>query len=185
MEDRDAELRAAKSASFCASPGSENELWDVYDAAGRKTGALHRRGDPLRPGERHLCVHVWVQDPEGSFLITKRSARKSMAGLWECTGGCVVAGEESLDAALREVREETGLRLDPKRAELLLCWEGEFFLCDVYRFRQDFSPGEIKLQPGETDGAMLADAEAIRALAAAGKFVDLPYLERVLGRPEI
>ena len=37
------------------------------------------------------------------------------------------------------------------------------------------------MQPGETDGAMLADAEAIRALAAAGKFVDLPYLERVLG----
>ena len=32
---------------------------------------------------------------------------------------------------------------------------------------------------------MLADAAAIRALAAAGAFVDLPYLERVLGRPEI
>ena len=181
LADPDALRRAARSASFCASPGSEDELWDVYDAAGNKTGRVHRRAEPLRPGDRHLCVHVWVQDPEGSFLITKRSARKSMAGLWECTGGCVVAGEESLDAALREVREETGLRLDPKRAELLLCWEGEFFLCDVYRFRQDFSPGQITLQPGETDGAMLADAEAIRALAAAGKFVNLPYLERVLG----
>ena len=181
MEDLDALRRAAVSASLCASPGSENELWDVYDADGNKTGRVHRRAEPLRPGDRHLCVHVWVQNAAGEFLITRRSARKSMAGLWECAGGCVVAGEDSLTAALREVREETGLRLDPERAELLLCWEGEFFLCDVYRFRQDVSTGEISLQPGETDGAMLADAEAIRALAAAGAFVDLPYLERVLG----
>ena len=185
MEDADALRRAAASAALCASPGSEDELWDVYDADRNKTGRFHRRAEPLRPGDRHLCVHVWVQNAAGKFLITRRSARKSMAGLWECTGGCAVAGEESLDAALREVREETGLRLDPERAELLLCWEGEFFLCDVYRFRQDVSTGEISLQPGETDGAMLADAAAIRALAAAGAFVDLPYLERVLGRPEI
>ncbi len=180
MEDFDALRRASASASFCASPGSEDELWDVYDGAGNKTGRLHRRGEPLRPGERHLCVHIWVRRPSGEFLITRRSARKSMAGLWECTGGCVVAGEDSLSAALREVREETGLRLDPENGELLLCWEGEFFLCDVYRFRQDFSLAEIVLQPGETDGAMLADAAEIRTLAEAGRFVDLPYLERVL-----
>lgn len=180
MEDRDAELRAAKSASFCASPGSENELWDVYDAAGRKTGALHRRGDPLRPGERHLCVHVWVQNAAGEYLITKRNARKSMGGLWECTGGCVTAGEESFPAALREVYEETGLTLDPARGERLLRWEGEFFLCDVYRFRQDFDPAQLTLQPGETDEARAADARTILALSAAGQFVPWAYLEQML-----
>ena len=184
MENRDALHRAEVSASFCASPGSEDELWDVYDMAGNRTGRLHRRGEPLRPGDRHLCVHVWVQNSAGEYLITKRNARKSMGGLWECTGGCVVAGEESFAAALREVREETGLCLAPERGELLLCWEGEFFLCDVYRFRQDFTLGQVTLQPGETDGAMLADAEAIRTLAASGDFVSLPYLECVLGQQE-
>ena len=179
--DEQALRRAAASAALCRSPGSEDELWDVYDMAGCKTGRTHRRGDPLRPGERHLCVHVWVQNTAGEYLITRRSVRKSMPGLWECTGGCVVAGEESLPAALREVREETGLVLDPARAELLLCWEGEFFLCDVYRFRQEFSMEQLHLQSEETDGAQLCDAEAIRALAASGQFVDLPYLERVLG----
>ena len=179
--DEQALRRAAASAALCRSPGSEDELWDVYDTAGCKTGRTHRRGDPLRPGERHLCVHVWVQNASGDYLITRRSPCKSMPGLWECTGGCVVAGEESLTAALREVREETGLVLDPERAELLLCWEGEFFLCDVYRFRQEFSMEQLHLQPEETDGAQLCDAEAIRALAASGQFVDLPYLERVLG----
>ena len=183
MADTDALRRAARSASFCLSPGSEDELWDVYDAAGQKTGALHRRGEPLQPGERHLCVHVWVQNAAGEYLITKRNARKSMPGLWECTGGCVTAGEESLPAALREVEEETGLRLDPASAERLLCWEGEFFLCDVYRFRQDFDPAQLRLQPGETDEARAADADMIRALAAAGQFVPWDYLERVLTAP--
>ena len=180
MADPDALRRAARSASFCASPGSEDELWDVYDAAGRKTGALHRRSEPLRPGERHLCVHVWVQNSAGEYLITKRSARKSMPGLWECTGGCVTAGEDSFTAALREVEEETGLRLDPARGERLLCWEGEFFLCDVYRFRQDFELSSLTLQPGETDEARAADAQTVRTLAAAGRFVPWAYLEEIL-----
>ena len=179
--DQDALRRAAASAALCQSPGSEDELWDIYDMAGNKTGRTHRRAEALQPGDRHLCVHVWVQNAAGDYLITRRSARKSMAGLWECTGGCVVAGEESLNAALREVREETGLVLDPERAELLLCWEGEFFLCDVYRFRQEFSPEQLHLQPEETDGARLCSAEEIRALAASGQFVKLPYLETVLG----
>lgn len=183
MEDRDALARAARSASFCASPGSEDELWDVYDMEGRKTGRTHRRGEPLQPGDRHLCVHVWVQNAAGEYLITKRNARKSMGGLWECTGGCVTAGEESLPAALREVKEETGLKLDPARAELLLCWEGEFFLCDVYRFRQDFTLSALTLQEGETDEARAADEAAIRTMSAAGEFVPLPYLERVFTAP--
>ena len=183
MEDRDASLRAAKSACFCISPGSENELWDVYDVAGRRTGALHRRGDPLRPGERHLCVHVWVQNAAGEYLITRRNARKSMPGLWECTGGCVTAGEESFPAALREVYEETGLKLDPAHGELVLRWEGEFFLCDVYRFRQDFDAAKLTLQPGETDEARAADAQTILALSAAGQFVPWDYLEEMLTAP--
>ena len=85
------------------------ELWDVYDAAGRKTGRVQRRGDPLGPGDFHLCIHVWIVNARGEYLLTQRAPGKSMAGLWECTGGSALLGEDSLTAALREVREETGV----------------------------------------------------------------------------
>ena len=181
MDEQAARRRARESAALCHSPGSEDELWDVYDAAGKKTGRLHRRGDPLAPGEKHLCVHVWIQNAAGEYLITQRAPGKSMPGLWECTGGCALAGEDSLHAALREVYEETGLRLDGKEAELLLRWTGEFFLCDVYLVRRAFDPERLRLQPGETSAARAADVFEIRALAASGQFVPWDYLNQLPG----
>ena len=182
MKDCDALRRAKESAALCQSPGSEDELWDVYDAAGQKTGQTHRRGDPLAPGEKHLCVHVWIQNTAGEYLITQRAPGKSMPGLWECTGGCALAGEDSLTAALREVREETGLVLDPGEAELLFCWTGEFFLCDVYHVRREFAPATLTLQPGETGAARAASLAEIRSLFAAGQFVPWDYLDRLPDR---
>ena len=157
-----------------------DELWDVYDAQGSKTGAVHRRGEPMADGEWHLCVHVWVQNSRGEFLLTRRHPEKSMGGRWESVGGCVVAGEDSLSTALREVAEETGLALDPARGELLLRYGGPHFFCDVWRFRQDFDADALVLQEGETCGAMAADADTVRALAAQDRFVELEYLEQVL-----
>ena len=177
MEDLDALRRAAASASLCASPGSEDELWDVYDADGNKTGRVHRRAEPLRPGDRHLCVHVWIRDPAGDYLITRRAPGKSLPGLWECTGGCALAGEDGLTAALREVREETGLALDPADGELLLRWTGEFFLCDVFLFRRRIDPTALTLQPAETEAARLAPLREIRALQKAGQFVPWDYID--------
>ena len=110
---------------------SPDELWDLCDDEGRPTGRLHRRGDPLGEGEKHLCVHIWIRGDDGRYLITRRSPGKSMAGRWECTGGSVLAGEDSLAGALREVREETGLRLDPACGRRVLRFGGEHYICDA------------------------------------------------------
>ncbi len=156
------------------------ELWDVYDRDGRKTGRTQRRGDVLAPGDCHLCVHVWVRNSVGEYLLTRRAPEKSMAGFWECTGGSALAGEDSLTAALREVWEEAGLRLDPERGELLFRFSGDHFHCDVWLFRQDFDPDALVLRPGETCGKLLADPARIRALNNAGQFFAFEDLERVL-----
>ena len=161
-----------------------DELWDVYDAAGKKTGRVQRRGDPLAPGDCHLCVHVWIRDTAGRFLLTRRAPEKSGAGLWECTGGSALAGEDSLAAALREAKEETGIELDPRNGALLFRFSGAHYHCDVWLFRQALRLSDVVLQPGETCDAQLADAAAIRALHAKGQFLDFEDLDRVLALPE-
>ncbi len=45
------------------------------------------------------------------YLIVKRAAEPD-AGLWSIPGGLVEVGEETKDAAIREVKEETGLDVD-------------------------------------------------------------------------
>lgn len=156
------------------------ERWDVYDAEGNLTGKTHLRAVPLKPDEYHLCVHVWTQNSKGEFLLTKRSENKSMPGLWESTGGSVTAGEDSFTAALREVREETGIELEPSAGELLFRYSGVSFHCDVWLFRQDFDLDKVKLLEGETCAAMAADREKILELLDNDEFVRYEYVEEFI-----
>ena len=116
--------------------------------------------------------------------MTRRAPEKSCAGLWECTGGSALAGESSLDAALREAREETGLCLDPEGGEYVFRFSGTHYHCDVWRFVREFKESDIVLQPGETCDFQLAAPEDIRRLVAAGQFLDFEDVEHILGLSE-
>jgi 8-oxo-dGTP pyrophosphatase MutT (NUDIX family) len=82
------------------------ELWDVLDEKRNKTGRLHERGKPMKVGDCHLIVQIWIMNGKGEFIIQKRPG-----GKWETVGGCAVTGEDSLSAALRETKEELGIDL--------------------------------------------------------------------------
>lgn len=156
------------------------ELWDVYDGNRNLTGKLHRRGECLQPGEYHLVVHVWMLNSKGQFLLTKRAPNKGFPNMWESTGGSALAGDDSLSAALREVREETGLVLDPGKGELICSERREDYFRDVWLFRQDFDLNDVILLPGETTDKQYADADRIRQLLYRGEFVPYSYIEELL-----
>ena len=155
---------------------SAGELWDVYDEKRALTGKLHRRGDFLDEGEYHLVVHVWLQNSCGELLITKRAPNKGFPNMWECTGGSALAGDDSITAALREVREETGLTADPQCGQCVMSFRRDDNFVDVWLFRQDFDINDVVLQPGETCDKMYASIETVRAILAEGKFVPYAYL---------
>lgn len=133
------------------------EEWnDIYDENRVKTGRLHLRGTPWQPGEYGLVVCVWVYDGKGKLLLTRRAPEKSFPGTWENSGGAARAGEDSLTAICRELREETGI-VAPKEAFVLLDTQRDkntFY--DFYCLRHPASLREIVLQPGETDDCMWA-----------------------------
>ena len=158
---------------------SADELWDVYDENRNLTGRLHRRGDPMKNGDYHLVVHVWMMNSKGQFLLTKRSPYKGFPNMWESTGGSALAGDDSLTAALREVREETGLTLDPQRGECVLRYRIDNYFRDVWLFRQDFDLKDVVLQPGETVDKMYADKAAILDMVEKGAFVPYGYLQEL------
>ena len=88
------------------------EKWMLYDAERRPLGRLMVRGEPVPEGCYARSVQVWIRDGAGRFLLSRRHADKPAYPLcWETVGGAVIAGEDSLGAALREVREELGIAL--------------------------------------------------------------------------
>lgn len=160
----------------------DEEYWDIYDANRNKTGRVRRRGDPLAPGDYHLVVHIWVLNRRGEFLITQRAPEKTFPLMWECTGGSALAGEDSLAAALREAREETGIALLPENGELVTTLHRRDDFADVWLFRQDVALADFVSQPGETIAARLTSPEEIRRMMDEGTFFRHLFTRALLER---
>lgn len=131
------------------------ELWDLYNQERKRTGRLHERGTPIPQGFYHIVVSVWIVNNKGQYLMSQRHPNKLYPGYWECTGGSVIAGENSLQAAMREVKEELGLTLSADTARLIYQTRRDdcqdFY--DVWRFQSDAHATSLKLQPSEVIAA--------------------------------
>ena len=60
-------------------------------------------------------VHVALAlvQAENGWLVSRRSAGRVFAGLWEFPGGKMEIGENPQSASAREAREETGVVVEP------------------------------------------------------------------------
>ena len=132
------------------------ELWDLYNENREPAGKTHIRGEKIPEGFFHLVVHVWIRNSKGQYLISQRAAsRPTFPLMWECVGGSVIAGEDSLAGALREVKEEVGLDLPPDSGRVLFSKvrsiiDGKSYqdIMDVWLFQYD---GEVSLANATTD----------------------------------
>ena len=132
------------------------EIWDLYNENRELLGRDHIRGEQLPIDGYHLVVHVWIRNSNGEYLISQRSAnRPTFPLMWECVGGSVIKGEDSLQGAIREAKEEGGVELLPEKGHGLFTKvrkivEGRIFndIMDVWLFEYD---GEIDLANATAD----------------------------------
>lgn len=158
------------------------ELWDILDGNGNKTGKIVERGKPMGQDEYHLLVHVWIKNSNGEFLITKRAPSKNFPNMWETTVGAAIVGDDSLKAAVRDVKEEIGIDLSNTKGEYVckLKRQRNDFpdFVDVWLFRKEVDITEVIYQPEEVCGAKWATPSQIQSLITLGEFMDtFTYLE--------
>lgn len=171
------------------------EKWDLYTKYREKTGEEYiRQSECMIPEEKyHLVVNVWIRNSSGEYLISQRAATRPTFPLsWECVGGSVLAGESSLEGAVREVKEEVGIELNPAKGKLVFSkirneYDGMKFrdILDVWLFEYD---GDIDLTNATTDevnDAKWITMEDIHKLYDSGKLVKtLDYFFCALEAPE-
>lgn len=145
------------------------EYIEIYDE-NRKPIRRQERGQKLADGEFILVVGIWVINAQNEILLTKRHPDKSYApNLWENTGGHVQPDESSIDAVLRELREETGITAEQEHVEFIGSVCIPPFLGDNYFVRKDVNLSDVRLQPGETCDAQYVTYERFSQMVDSGE----------------
>ena len=91
------------------------EIFDVCDEYGIPTGETVERTAAHRDGIRHRTSHIWVVRKNGcggyEVLLQQRSEDKDSFPLRYDTSsaGHIMAGDEPLQSAMRELKEELGI----------------------------------------------------------------------------
>lgn len=138
------------------------ELWDAYNKNFNKIeNKTLIRGESIPDGAYHLVSEIVVKHTDGSYLLMQRDFRKHHGGKWKLTaGGSALQGEDELEAAVRELKEETGLSGEMKEIGRAVCHDHHSFYV-VYLCEADFEKDSIVLHEGETIGYKWVDKEKL------------------------
>ncbi len=147
------------------------EYWDIYDKDRNLTGRTIKRGDAFGENEFYVCCEVWIVNSKNRMLVTQRHPDKKAGGQWEFTGGGVLAGETTLMAAVREVKEELGVDLDETELELHEVYKHRNYFMDIYVVRKDINEEDIILDPDEVVDFKWLSKEEIEQYIESEKMV--------------
>ena len=127
------------------------EYVEVFTREGKPTGKTIEKHEKKLPGEyfRHVLIIMKTEDSpapgkgEGRYVVQQRSLRaRYYAGKWDMTGGGVRAGETPSEAAIRELSEELGIKVQAEDLSLAFDYikdwdDGTGMLIAVFMIRVD------------------------------------------------
>jgi 8-oxo-dGTP diphosphatase len=152
------------------------EKWDLYSKDLIKTGRVMYRGDIIPNGYYHLVVEIWTISNDGHILLTQRHPTKTYPLLWECTGGSALQDEDSKTAAVRELKEETGLISEN------ICKVYEYINADTFfdvwvNYVDNIDPSDISLQESEVVDSKIVTLQEFKKMLMENKIIrKLEYL---------
>lgn len=104
------------------------EFLDYYDENNEKKLGTLERGEIHKEGLWHREITVWVLNEKNEILLQRRSPlKKNGANKFSLTAGHIGSGEKEIVAALRELSEEIGVKVEAK----------DLILLDIYKNEQE------------------------------------------------
>lgn len=152
------------------------ELFDLYDVNRNHLGITMERGGTQPKGTFRLVVHICIFSTDGKLLCQKRvSDKKVFPDMWDVScGGCVDAGETSVQGAIREAKEELGIDL-PSDVLPTLTVHFNYGFDDVYCITMDVNAADLKLQAEEVAQVGWFTKSQVHAMLDEDKFVSYSH----------
>ena len=160
------------------------EKVDLYDEDMRPLGKQVKRSAMRDQRDFFFIVHVWIRNKKGQYLIQKRNKVGDFKDqLWATTMGVVSAGETSLEAARKEVKEELGLVVEEEcflhiaRYKTKSDYANHF--SDIYVVEQEIDLDHLSLQESEVKEVKFVSKEQLYAMIKTKEFWDYRTLLHV------
>jgi 8-oxo-dGTP diphosphatase len=126
------------------------------------------------------CVGAVVKDEQGRLLLIKRGHEPG-AGLWSLPGGRIEPGETDAEALVREMLEETGLKVAPGRLLGSVKRPGlDGDVIDIRDYAATVISGTLRAGDDAAD-AMWASVADLGSLAVTDGLIEALTTWRVLG----
>ena len=165
----------------------KEELIDVLDENGVKTGQVATRKEVHRQGLWHRAIVVAIINEKNEILLQQRSANKEKnAGLWDISAaGHISCGQDSLSAATREINEEVsvnlGYNVEVKEFRFMYSFrkqqvfredfiENQFYDFFILR-QQGLCKESIKFQTSEVQDIKFVSISELQELRETGELV--------------
>lgn len=141
------------------------EKRDVFDAQRNNLGTPIVRGENIPEGSYVLSVSIFTVNDKGEILLTLRAPEKpNFPNVWEITAGGALAGESGIEAAMRELKEETGLQAKKEDLQLLRVIREPSAFVECYLYRTALPASAVILQEGETVAARFTSLKRFEEL---------------------
>ncbi len=159
------------------------ELIDVLDENGNKTGKILTRKQIHKKGLCHKIVVISIIDEKGNILMQQRSKNKSKnPGKWDvAVAGHVSSGQTSTEAAIRETLEEVGIKVKEKELEYVLTYknkenvkedyiDNQIYDCYIVK-KEKIDLKDIKIQKSEVEQVKLCNLKEFEQIIENGNIV--------------
>ena len=168
------------------------ELIDVLNEDGTKTGKVVTRKEVHEKGLWHRIVVIAIIDKEGHLLMQQRAKDKETnPGKWDVSAaGHVSAGQTSIEAAIREVKEEIGIDLEEKDLEYMRTYQmgrkvkDHFYSNHIFDFylvkTEVIDVLKVKIQESEVEQVKLCNIEEVENMLSKNVVVERKPVYEVL-----
>lgn len=162
------------------------ELIDVLDENGVKTGEILTRKEIHKRGLWHRAIAVAVINEQNQILVQQRSFKKEKnTGMWDISvAGHISSGQDALSAASRKINEEIsvnlGFNVDIKEFRYMFSYRKEEILKENYIERQFYDFFILRKNGLRTEDIKVQESEVEQI-----KFVSVSELNEMIENKEI
>lgn len=160
------------------------EMIDIYDDSGQKTGIVVEKYEAHRNCLIHKAVCVWIINSCNEILLQKRGPHVMFPNMLDISfSGHIQSGETSLEAVLREGKEELGIEIDQTKLQYLFSCRvyggfDEYFeneIDDVFLYQADIPIEQYQFCDNEVQSVMYMSLEEFKILVKNKDASLVPY----------